>query len=127
MLFLSQGGVTISFYAYVKVESVNNTLYLLLLFADMRKFCIFAQIISFMERQPDNNMAKRFLKMEMLRRGISSEKLQTLLSEKGYSYTLSSINSKISRGTFSASFLIQCLEAMKCDKIELNSLSVSYE
>jgi hypothetical protein len=93
----------------------------------MRKLCIFAQIISFMERQPDNNMAKRFLKMEMLRRGISSEKLQTLLSESGYSYTLSSINSKISRGTFSASFLIQCLEAMKCDKIDLNSLSVSYE
>ena len=80
-----------------------------------------------MERQPDDNMAKRFLKMEMLRRGISSEKLQILLSENGYSYTLSSINSKISRGTFSASFLIQCLEAMKCDKIELNSLSVSYE
>ena len=65
--------------------------------------------------------------MEMLRRGISSEKLQALLSENGYSYTLSSINSKISRGTFSASFLIQCLEAMKCDKIDLNSLSVSYE
>lgn len=93
----------------------------------MRNFCIFAQIISFMERLPDNNIAKRFLKMEMLRRGISSEKLQALLSENGYSYTLSSINSKISRGTFSASFLIQCLEAMKCDKIDLNSLSVSYE
>ena len=93
----------------------------------MRKKCIFALIISFMERQPDNNLAKRFLKMEMLRRDISSEKFQTLLSEKGYSYTLSSINSKISRGTFSASFLIQCLEAMKCDKIDLNSLSVSYE
>lgn len=80
-----------------------------------------------MERQPDNNLAKRFLKMEMLRRGIRSEKLQTLLAENGYSYTLSSINSKISRGTFSASFLIQCLEAMKCDKIDLSNLSVSYE
>ncbi len=93
----------------------------------MRIFCIFAQIISFMERRPDNNIAKRFLKMEMLRRGISSEKLQALLSENGYSYTLSSINCKISRGTFSASFLIQCLEAMKCDKIELKNLTVSYE
>lgn len=97
------------------------------LFADMRIFCNFAQIISFMKRQPDSILAKRFLKMEMLRRGISAEKLQALLSENGYSYTLSSINSKISRGTFSASFLIQCLEAMKCDKIDLNNLSVSYE
>jgi hypothetical protein len=93
----------------------------------MRIFCIFAQILSFMERQPDSIMAKRFLKMEMLRRGISAEKLQSLLSENGYSYTLSSINCKISRGTFSASFLIQCLEAMKCDKIDLNNLSASYE
>lgn len=83
--------------------------------------------MSFMERQPDSIMAKRFLKMEMLRRGISAEKLQSLLSENGYSYTLSSINSKISRGTFSASFLIQCLEVMKCDKIDLNNLSANYE
>ncbi|MBQ8968235.1 MAG: hypothetical protein IJ064_00675 [Bacteroidaceae bacterium] len=80
-----------------------------------------------MEKQADNSIAKRFLKMEMLRRGISTEDLQMLLSKRGHTYTLSSINSKISRGTFSASFMIECLEAMKCDKIELNNIVVDNE
>ena len=65
--------------------------------------------------------------MEMLRRGISAEKLQSLLADHGYSYTLSSINSKISRGTFSATFLIQCLEVMKCDRIDFDNIISNYE
>jgi hypothetical protein len=80
-----------------------------------------------MENQTDSIKAKRLLKMEMLRRGISTEKLQLLLAEIGYSYTLSSINSKISRGTFSATFMIQCLEAMKCGKIELDNIILDHE
>ncbi len=80
-----------------------------------------------MVKQPDGDIAKRFLKMEMLRRGVNAEKLQTLLSENGYVYTLSSINCKISRGTFSASFLIQCLEAMNCDKVNLDNITISHE
>lgn len=75
-----------------------------------------------MDKQSDGIVAKRFLKMEMLRRGISTEKLQLLLANHGYSYTLSSVNSKISRGTFSATFLLQCLEVMKCDKLDLDNL-----
>lgn len=65
--------------------------------------------------------------MEMLRRGISTEKLQSLLAEHGYSYTLSSVNSKISRGTFSATFLIQCLEVMKCDRIDFDNIILNHE
>jgi hypothetical protein len=80
-----------------------------------------------MGKQSDSIVAKRFLKMEMLRRGISTEKLQSLLANHGYSYTLSSVNSKISRGTFSATFLLQCLEVMKCDKLDLNNIIVNYE
>lgn len=80
-----------------------------------------------MDKQTDGVIAKRFLKMEMLRRGINAEKLQSLLSEHGYSYTLSSVNSKISRGTFSATFLIQCLEVMKCDRIDLDNIILNHE
>lgn len=80
-----------------------------------------------MDNQTDGIIAKRFLKMEMLRRGISAEKLQSLLADHGYSYTLSSINSKISRGTFSATFLIQCLEVMKCDRIDFDNIISNYE
>lgn len=93
----------------------------------MRIIRNFADKFSFMDKSQDNNIAKRILKMEMLRRNISTEKLQQLLSERGHSYSLSSINSKISRGTFSASFMIECLEAMKCGKIELNNIVIDNE
>lgn len=70
----------------------------------------------------NNNKAKTFLKIEMLKEGISTEDLHKLLQSKGYNYTLSSINCKISRGTFSATFLIQCLEAMGHYNVNINNL-----
>ena len=59
-----------------------------------------------------NEKAKRLLKSELVRRGISTEHLVSLLKNIGVDETKSSIDSKISRGTFSAAFLIQCLNAM---------------
>ncbi|WP_430817306.1 DUF6471 domain-containing protein [Carboxylicivirga sp. RSCT41] len=61
-----------------------------------------------------NNKAKRLLKSELVRRGISNEQLVVLLDRVGVTETKSSIDSKISRGTFSATFLIQCLNAIGC-------------
>ena len=59
-----------------------------------------------------NEKAKRLLKSELVRRGVSSEDLVSLLENIGVEETKASIDSKISRGTFSAVFLIQCLNAM---------------
>lgn len=59
-----------------------------------------------------NEKTKRLLKSELVRRGVSSEDLVALLKNIGVEETKASIDSKISRGTFSASFLIQCLNAM---------------
>lgn len=59
-----------------------------------------------------NEKAKRLLKSELVRRGVGSEDLVTLLENIGVEETKASIDSKISRGTFSAAFLIQCLNAM---------------
>ena len=59
-----------------------------------------------------NEKAKRLLKSELIRRGIGSGDLVTLLENIGVEETKASIDSKISRGTFSAAFLIQCLNAM---------------
>ncbi len=59
-----------------------------------------------------NEKAKRLLKSELVRRGISSEDLVLLLDNIGVEETKASIDSKISRGTFSAAFLIQCLNAI---------------
>jgi len=61
-----------------------------------------------------NEQAKRLLKSELVRRGISNDDLVGLLDNIGVEETKASIDSKISRGTFSAAFLLQCLNAIGC-------------
>jgi hypothetical protein len=61
-----------------------------------------------------NDKVKRLLKSELVRRGVTYEKLVELLAEIGVEETKASIDSKMSRGTFSAAFLIQCLVAIGC-------------
>ncbi len=61
-----------------------------------------------------NDKVKRLLKSELVRRGISYEQLVDLLADIGVEETKASIDSKMSRGTFSAAFLIQCLSSIGC-------------
>lgn len=69
---------------------------------------------------PDwNDKVKRLLKSELVRRGISNSELAVMLEQIGVEETKSSIDSKISRGTFSASFFLQCLTVIGCEKIEI--------
>lgn len=66
-----------------------------------------------------NDKVKRLLKSELVRRGISNSDLANMLDKIGIEETKSSIDSKISRGTFSASFFLQCLTVIGCEKIEI--------
>lgn len=66
-----------------------------------------------------NDKVKRMLKSELVKRGISNEDLVLLLNKNGCKETKSSVDSKISRGTFSASFFVQCLYVIGCSKIEI--------
>ncbi len=66
-----------------------------------------------------NDKVKGLLKSELVKRGISTSDLVFLLNEKGLKETQSSITSKISRGTFSASFFLQCLSVIGCTKFEI--------
>ena len=66
-----------------------------------------------------NNKVKRLLKSELVKRGISTIDLVHLLNEQGLSETRSSITSKINRGTFSATFFLQCLSIIGCTKFEV--------
>ncbi len=66
-----------------------------------------------------NDKVKRLLKSELIKRAISNADLALLLSESGVEETKASIDSKISRGTFSASFFIQCMSVIGCNKIEI--------
>ena len=78
-----------------------------------------------------NDKVKRLLKSELVRRGISNSDLAVLLDRIGVEETKASIDSKISRGTFSACFFLQCLTAIGCEKIEIeeyeNQLSYAAE
>lgn len=56
--------------------------------------------------------AKGLLKAELARKGVTYEQLAEKLREMGVNETAASIANKISRGRFTAVFLLQCLEAI---------------
>jgi len=68
-----------------------------------------------------NDKAKRLLKSEMIKRAVTNSDLAFMLNSLGEQETKSSIASKISRGTFSATFFIQCLSVIGCEKLEIES------
>ena len=68
-----------------------------------------------------NKYVKRLVKSEMLKRDIKVEQLVILLRNIGVNETKSSINSKISRGTFSAAFLLQVLQVIGCKELDIIS------
>ncbi len=66
--------------------------------------------------------AKQLLKAELVRRNITYEELVERLSMIGVEETKSSIDSKMSRGSFSATFMIQCLTSIGCDQLSIDSV-----
>lgn len=70
-------------------------------------------------KKTSSTLAKNYLKSELIRRGITTEDLAKRLQECWVFETKASIDNKISRGTFSAIFMLQCLEAIGCSKIEI--------
>ena len=66
-----------------------------------------------------DDKAKRLLKSEMVKRGFTNADLVGLLNDIGVEETKASIESKISRGSFSATFLLQCLTVIGCHKLDI--------
>jgi hypothetical protein len=67
-----------------------------------------------------DDKAKRLLKAELVKRGISNSDLVFLLNEIGIDETKASVDSKICRGSFSATFLLQCLTVIGCHRLEID-------
>lgn len=63
--------------------------------------------------------AKDLLKGELKRRGVGYRDLAAKLTAMGVAETEQNIANKISRGGFSAVFLIQCMEAVGCKTLPL--------
>jgi hypothetical protein len=63
--------------------------------------------------------AKNLLKGELKRRGITYAQLAAKLAEIGVQETDRNLNNKISRGGFTAAFLLQCLSAIGAQSLRL--------
>ena len=66
--------------------------------------------------------AKRFLKAELAHADVGYRELAERLKKHGMKETEASIANKISRGTFSATFLLASLKALEVDAVRLESV-----
>lgn len=66
-----------------------------------------------------NTFAKTVLRSEMSRRKVTAADLSELLANIGIEEDPRNLGNKISRGTFSAAFLFQCLTAMKVQNLHI--------
>jgi len=62
--------------------------------------------------------ARGILRAELGREGLGYKELVEKLAKIGVKETPQNIANKMSRGGFSAVFLLQCLHAIGCDKVE---------
>lgn len=63
--------------------------------------------------------AKEMLRDAMRQRGVTIEQLTERLSAIGVEMSAGGVANKISRGGFSAAFLMQCFEALKVDLVQV--------
>ena len=63
--------------------------------------------------------AKNLLRGELRRKGVTSSQLAEKLAAIGVQETERNLNNKISRGGFTAAFLLQCLEAIGASEIRI--------
>lgn len=63
--------------------------------------------------------AKRLLRAEMARRGITYDQLAEKLAAVGVADSSVNIRNKVARGKFTATFLLQCLTAMGARSLRL--------
>jgi hypothetical protein len=71
------------------------------------------------EKQWENKV-KGILKAELARKGVTYQQLVEKLAVLGISETPENIANKISRGKFTAVFLLQCLAAIECVTVRLD-------
>lgn len=67
-----------------------------------------------------DNDARNILKAEIVRRGLTYERLAKLMSACGIHETARSITNKLSRGTFSFIFFLQAMQAMGARSVTID-------
>ncbi len=64
--------------------------------------------------------AKGLLRAEMVRRNLSYEDLAEKLKSIGIEDSPKNLSNKVGRGSFTAGFFLQCLEAIGCTSLRLD-------
>jgi hypothetical protein len=72
------------------------------------------------KRRDWQDQVKGLLKAELKRRNLSYADLANKLAAVGVKDNERNISNKISRGTFTAVFFVQCMEAIGCKTIHLD-------
>ena len=71
------------------------------------------------ERTDWEAKARGILRAEMTRRGLSYAQLVEKLAKIGIKDDERNVRNKVSRGKFTAAFLLQCLEAIEVESVTL--------
>jgi hypothetical protein len=71
--------------------------------------------------------AKGLLKAELKRRNLTYHELAERLTAAGSPENARNLTNKISRGSFTAAFLLQCLDVIGCRTVHLDGLSTAVE
>jgi hypothetical protein len=71
------------------------------------------------ERNRWEDRASNLLKAELKRRGVSYAQLVARLKELGVAEDEKNVRNKLSRGKFTAAYLLQCLEAVGASTLRL--------
>lgn len=66
--------------------------------------------------------AANLLKAELKRRGVTYSQLVEKLADIGVPEKEANIRNKLSRGKFTAAFMMQCLSAIGCNSVRLAEL-----
>jgi hypothetical protein len=74
------------------------------------------------KQPPWEERAKRYLKAELKRADVSYKELADRLEKHGLEETEASIASKLSRGTFAATFFLAALIAIGCENVDLSTI-----
>lgn len=73
-----------------------------------------------MQEENWNEQAKAILKAHLVRKNMRYHDLVRELNKIGIEENQNSIATKLSRGTFSFAFFLQCMYALKISKIDLD-------
>ncbi|SMC13985.1 hypothetical protein ROA7745_03847 [Roseovarius aestuarii] len=71
------------------------------------------------ERTDWEEKAKGILRSEMARHSVTYAQLVEKLAKKGIEDNERNLRNKVSRGKFTAGFLLQCLSALGCTSLQL--------